>query len=124
VRQAGERHAAGDRWQNSDLVFASKFGGPADPVAFNRAWKALAKDVLGDSVHFVPHGARRTMGTLRAEAMMAQLGRPLTLTEWAQIGDELGHADGRVTMLAYGNPSPEARQTARLANARALPAVY
>jgi integrase len=39
-RQAGARQRAGDRWQDSDLVFTTRWGTPIEPRNFNRSFDA------------------------------------------------------------------------------------
>jgi integrase len=63
--QATERLAAGDRWEDWDLVFARPDGRPINPRRDWAEWKALLKDAgIRDAR---PHDARHTSGTLLLE---------------------------------------------------------
>jgi len=93
VRQAEARMAAGTRWQDCGLIFASEIGTPMDPENFSRSFSRLCQRAgLG---HWHPHDLRHSGASL----MLAQ-GTPLHV-----VSDVLGHASIAITKDVYGHPA-------------------
>ena len=91
VRQAEARMAAGTRWQDCGLIFASEIGTPMDPDNFSHA-RLCERAGLG---HWHPHELRHSGASL----MLAQ-GTPLHV-----VSDVLGHASIAITKDVYGHPA-------------------
>jgi integrase len=87
--QAEDRTRAGEAWQGSSFVLASRYGAPIDPRNFNRSWDAriAAAGVRKITVH----DARRTCATLLAD-----------LDVHPRVAMQImRHADFAVTMEIY-----------------------
>ena len=90
VRQARQRLAAGTRWRDHGLVFASQAGTPLDASHVRRAFKAITKKVgLGEN--WTPRELRHSFVSL-----MSDNGVPLET-----IADLVGHASTAVTEEVY-----------------------
>jgi integrase len=91
VRQLEDRLLAGDRWQDSGLVFASTVGTPLDPRNINRRFqKALERAGLG---HIRLHDLRHSAASL----LISQGVHPRAVME------ALGHSQISLTMNLYGH---------------------
>ena len=105
--QARERLAAGQMWQDTGHVFATEAGGPIDPRADHRAWKALLRSAGVRDARL--HDARHTAATL----MLSQ-GVP------ARVAMEiLGHSQIALTLDTYSHVMPAVARdaTERVASA-------
>jgi integrase len=90
VRQARERLAAGQRWRDHGLVFASQAGTPLDASHVRRAFKAITKKAgLGEN--WTPRELRHSFVSL-----MSDNGVPIET-----IADLVGHASTAVTEEVY-----------------------
>jgi integrase len=90
VRQARERLAAGQRWRDHGLVFASQAGTPLDASHVRRAFKAITKKAgLGEN--WTPRELRHSFVSL-----MSDNGVPLET-----IADLVVHASTAVTEEVY-----------------------
>lgn len=107
-RQAFERQVAGDRWQESGLVFPSTIGTPTDPRNLIRSWHRLQAraDVERRPFHTTRHTA--------ASLLMAE-GVPLKIVQ-----EILGHSLLSTTADLYSHLYPEAFQEAADAMERAF----
>ncbi|GAA3421725.1 tyrosine-type recombinase/integrase [Streptosporangium vulgare] len=63
--QAAERLKAGDRWEDHDLVFATRHGGPIERTEDWKVWKTILKQAGVRDVRV--HDARHTAATLLIE---------------------------------------------------------
>ena len=91
MRQAEAQMAAGTRWRDHGLVFASEIGTPMDPEAFSHSFSRLCQRAgLG---HWHPHELRHSGASL----MLAR-GTPLHV-----VSDVLGHASIAITKDVYGH---------------------
>jgi integrase len=89
-RQGRERLAAGQRWRDHGLVFASQAGTPLDASHVRRAFKAITKKAgLGEN--WTPRELRHSFVSLRSDN-----GVPLET-----IADLVGHASTAVTEEVY-----------------------
>ncbi|PWU46262.1 site-specific integrase [Micromonospora globispora] len=108
ARQAEERLAAGETWQDHGLVFPSEVGTPLDPDNFSHRLSALCKRAgLG---HWHPHELRHSGASL----MLAQ-GTPLHM-----VSEVLGHTSIAITKDVYGHLMEGDRRLAAEAMSRAL----
>jgi integrase len=90
ARQAKERLAAGKRWEDHGLVFASLVGTPLDASHVRRAFKAITKRAgLGEN--WTPRELRHSFVSL-----MSDNGVPIET-----IADLVGHASTAVTEEVY-----------------------
>jgi site-specific recombinase XerD len=90
VRQAKERLAAGKRWQDYSLVFASQVGTPLDASHVRRAFKAITnRAALREN--WTPRELRHSFVSL-----MSDNGVPIET-----IADLVGHASIAVTEEVY-----------------------
>ncbi len=91
ARQAEAQIAAGARWQDHGLIFASEIGTPMDPDHFSHSFSRLCQRAgLG---HWHPHELRHSGALL----MLAQ-GTPLHV-----VSEVLGHASIAITKDVYGH---------------------
>jgi integrase len=95
VRQAEQRLAAGDRWEDFDLVFTSSKGTPIDSRNDRRNWNALLDRAGVRRVR--RHDARHT-----AASMIYQITK-----DPVQVQKTLGHSQVAFTMATYVHHSPE-----------------
>lgn len=98
-RQADERAAAGDTWQETGLVFTSRRGTPIEPDNLRRSWYPL-RERLGLNVRF--HDLRHTTVSL-----LLDLGVPPHV-----VREIVGHSDIGVTMTIYAHASLDERKSA------------
>ena len=98
--QEADRDAAGEVWQETDLVFTTRYGTPVEPRNFNRYFAARC-DSAGVPTITV-HDARRTCATLLVDLDV----HPRVVM---QI---LRHADVSVTMEIYSQASSAATREA------------
>jgi integrase len=90
ARQAKERLAAGSRWQDHGLVFASQAGTPLDASHVRRAFKAITKQAgLGEN--WTPRELRHSFVSIMSDNDV-----PLET-----IADLVGHASTAVTEEIY-----------------------
>lgn len=95
-----QRAAAGEMWQDYDLVFPSLTGGPVDPSRVNQAFHtALHKAGLP---RLRPHDLRHTAATLLLEAGI----HPKVVQEM------LGHSSITLTLDTYSHVTPRLHQEA------------
>lgn len=108
ARQAEERLAAGEAWQDHGLIFPSEVGTPLDPDNFSHWLSALCKRAgLG---HWHPHELRHSGASL----MLAQ-GTPLHV-----VSEVLGHTSIAITKDVYGHLMEGDRRSAAEVMSRAL----
>jgi integrase len=100
VRQATERLAAGPRWQDHGLVFASKIGTPIEPRNLTRHYDALTRHAGLGRRRF--HDLRHTAATL----LLAQG------TEMRVVMDTLGHSAIGTTANLYAHVVPALKRDA------------
>lgn len=66
--QNAERLRAGKQWQDNDLVFTTRTGGPLAQGNFRRSYRAvLAAAGIEDSEHRVPYDMRHTFASHATE---------------------------------------------------------
>ena len=95
VRQAEQRLAAGDRWEDFALVFTSSKGTPIDSRNDRRNWNALLDRAGVRRVR--RHDARHT-----AASIIYQITK-----DPVQVQKTLGHSQVALTMATYVHHSPE-----------------
>lgn len=108
-RQDAQRHAAGGRWVDARLVFASSVGGPIDHRNDTRAFKALLikARIRCDGI-FKPDGSVEVIPRVR----LHDLRHPAATLLLAQgvaarvVMEVLGHSQIGVTMNIYGHVMP------------------
>lgn len=94
VRQARQKQFAGGRWREQELVITNSVGGPLDPSAVTRQYKAALRR---SGVRYIRlHDLRHTSATL---ALLA--GEPIDL-----VSQALGHTDVRMTKSIYAPNVP------------------
>jgi integrase len=91
VRQIEERLLAGDRWQDTGLVFTTRLGTPIEPRNLKRSFDRVIEKAGLD--HTCLHGLRHTA----ASFLLAQ-GVPMRM-----ISDVLGHARTSITSDIYSH---------------------
>ncbi|GII24301.1 tyrosine-type recombinase/integrase [Planosporangium mesophilum] len=100
VRQQRAKATAGNSWQDSGLVFTTRYGTPIEPRNFNRSYdRRIAKAGVRD---ITVHDARRTCGTLLADL---DVHPRVAMTI-------LRHAQFSITMEIYTQVSSEATRAA------------
>ncbi len=107
-RQAFERQAAGERWQEGGFVFTTTIGTPLDPRNVIRQWHALLAVAGVERREF--HATRHT-----AVSVMIAQGVPLKV-----IQEVVGHSLLSTTADTYGHLTPAAFDEAAEAMERAL----
>lgn len=106
VLQAGERTAAGDRWQEHGLVFSSKVGTPLDPSHVRRDFRAALRAVEGlDPDDWTPREMRHSFVSL-----LSDHGIPLE-----EISRLVGHSSTSVTEAVYRKQIRPVLQTGAVA---------
>ncbi|MDQ1361407.1 MAG: hypothetical protein QOJ44_1784 [Acidimicrobiaceae bacterium] len=100
VGQQAERAAAGDQWQDHDLVFATEFGTPVDPHNILRTIQIAAKNagMAAVGVH-----------TLRHSAAVAWLESGVHIKA---VADLLEHSSVAITGDVYGHTSDSTARAA------------
>ena len=91
TRQASAQAAAGDRWENLDLVFASETGTTLDAANVRRGFRRVATTAGLDAAHWTPRELRHSFVSLLSDD-----GVPLE-----QISRLVGHSGTMVTELVY-----------------------
>jgi integrase len=99
VAQDKERLAAGPKWCDEDMIFASTIGTPIEPDNLSRSWYGVRK-VLGEPAHRF-HDMRHTCVSL----LLAE-GAPPHVVQ--QI---VGHSAIDVTMTIYAHASLDEKRT-------------
>jgi integrase len=103
LRQAEREEAkikAVKTWQESDLVFTTRYGTPVEPRNFNRSWDArIAKAGIRK---ITVHDGRRTCATLLVDLDVHP----------RQVMQILRHAEFSVTMEIYAQSSSKATRDA------------
>jgi integrase len=108
ARQAAERLALGEAWQDSGFVFTSSVGTPMDPRNVHREFRGICRGAeLGD---WHPHELRHSAASL----MLAQ-GVKLQV-----VSEVLGHSSIRMTADVYGHILAPDRKAASEAMGAAL----
>jgi len=93
-RQAEARLAVGDRWVDHDLVITNTVGGPFDPSAVARSFKAA---LVRHGIRVIRlHDLRHSAATIALEA-----GEPID-----EVSQALGHTDVRMTKSIYASKVP------------------
>ena len=95
ARQLEERIAAGDAWDDADLVFCDPLGGPLHPDRFTRAFGSAARRAGVKQIRL--HDLRHTWATLALQAGI----HPKVVSE------RLGHATTGITLDIYSHVQPE-----------------
>ncbi|MCA1671003.1 MAG: tyrosine-type recombinase/integrase [Actinobacteria bacterium] len=91
-QQDRDRVAAGSRWQEHGLVFASRVGGPFDPSHVRREFRRAIQHAAGlDAVEWTPRELRYSFVSLLSDS-----GVPLE-----EISRLVGHSGTAVTELVY-----------------------
>ncbi|MFP5254868.1 MAG: tyrosine-type recombinase/integrase [Acidimicrobiia bacterium] len=90
--QQRERRAAGERWQDLDLVFATKVGTPMSPSNLRRDLARLT--ITAGLGRWSPNELRHSAASLLSASAV-----PLE-----QIADVLGHTDTRMLLKHYRHP--------------------
>jgi integrase len=98
--QAGNRLAAGTRWTDHGLVFASTIGTPLEPRNVDRSWHAVRANL--DLDHIRLHDLRHACATF----LLASGASPRTVMK------TLGHSQISLTMNTYAHVLPEIERTA------------
>jgi integrase len=99
-RQARDRAVAGDRWQNTGLVFTSTIGTALEPRNVTRDFHTLLEAAKLPRVRF--HDLRHTAATL----LLAQGVDPRTIME------TLGHSQISLTLDTYSHVLPKLQKQA------------
>ncbi len=100
ARQADERLAAGDCWQESGLVFTTKVGTPVDPRNLLRSFARLLEHAGLPHIRF--HDLRHSCASfLAAEGVPARVTMEI-----------LGHSDIRLTQNIYTHVFDESKREA------------
>ncbi|MGA8296726.1 MAG: tyrosine-type recombinase/integrase [Acidimicrobiales bacterium] len=108
TRQATERLALGDAWQDTGLVFTNEIGAPLDPSNFRRTFDRVA--VKAGLAGWHPHELRHSCASI----LLAQ-GVPLEV-----VSRVLGHSSIRITADVYGHILDPQREKAAEAMSAAL----
>ncbi len=107
-RQAKERLAAGELWEDQGLVFGSTIGTPMEPRNVNRRCEQL-RDAAGLGwLHL--HDLRHAFATFLLDQG----------EEWRTVMELLGHSTIRLTADTYGHVLPARARQAASAIDRAL----
>jgi integrase len=93
--QHAERKAAGEKWQDHDLIFANRLGGPIHPRNLLRDFKQLLQYAELPEIRF--HDLRHT-----AASLMLNDGTPPIV-----VSKRLGHAKASITLDVYGHLIPD-----------------
>ncbi len=93
-RQQAERVAAGDKWNEHDLIFTTSLGGPIHPRNLLRDFKKLLQTAGLPDISF--HDLRHT-----AASLMLNNGIPPIV-----VSRKLGHARASITLDVYGHLIP------------------
>jgi integrase len=99
-QQKSERGAAGDHWQEANLIFPSTLGTPMDPRNLLRDFKELLKVAGLPTIRF--HDLRHTAATL-----MLRQGVHVKVVQ-----ERLGHASITLTLDTYSHVTPSMQDDA------------
>lgn len=99
-KQAAVRLAAGERWQDHDLVFPSNIGTPMDPDNINRTWHKIRAAAGLDWLRL--HDLRHACATF----LLVSGASPRTVMKL------LGHSQIGLTMNTYAHVLPEIERAA------------
>jgi integrase len=107
ARQDEERAAAGDRWEDTGFVFATRDGRPTSPYSLTKYWHDIRSAAGLGRLRF--HDLRHT-----AVSLLLALGVPPHV-----VREIVGHSDIKVTMTVYahGNLGEKAAALTQLGNA-------
>ncbi len=97
-KQYLEMQAAGDEWQDNDIIFPSSIGTPFIRDNLRKRFKRLLKDAGLPEIRF--HDLRHTAATL-----MLNNGVPVIV-----VSCRLGHANPSITLNVYGHLIPQKQQ--------------
>ena len=100
VHQHEERLAAGDQWQEHNLIFANQYGRPIDHRNLIRDFERILKDAGLPDIRF--HDLRHT-----AASLMVKHNVPLNI-----ISKRLGHARVSITLDIYSHTVPGMQEEA------------
>ncbi|GAB3654741.1 site-specific integrase [Actinocorallia lasiicapitis] len=100
ARQDGERRAAGQQWQEQDLVFCKPDGRPIDGYQVNRLFTDLCAFAHVRRIRF--HDLRHTCATLLLEQGV----------DLVTIKELLGHAQIHITANVYAHVRPRLQRSA------------
>ena len=100
TKQLEERMAAGENWQDHDMVFTSSIGTPLEPRNLNRHFDQLLKDAE------LPHIRLHDLRHFCASLLLAQ-GVPLKT-----ISEILGHSQISTTADIYAHLTEETKREA------------
>ncbi|GGQ15753.1 hypothetical protein GCM10010249_38040 [Streptomyces roseolilacinus] len=100
LRQAMQRDAAGQQWQDSDYVFTTRTGRTVEPMNLSRSFQRIAEAAGLPRIRL--HDARHGCATLLFAA-----GVPARV-----VMEILGHSQIAVTMNIYTHVSDERRREA------------
>ena len=90
--QAAERLAAGRNWQDNDLVFATRTGGPLDHGNIGRAFKGICERAgVSDWDRRVPYEMRHTYASIVHDSGMPA----------EEVAQQLGHSRTAVFEMVY-----------------------
>jgi integrase len=90
--QATERLAAGEAWEDNDLVFCTKVGRPLSQGNVRRAFKAICKAAgIEDAENRVPYEMRHTYASLVSDSGVAA----------EEVAQQLGHSRTAVFEQVY-----------------------
>ena len=89
-RQDQDRHAAGERWDDQDLVFATRTGAPLDAANVRREFRAACQ-AAGIGPGWTPRELRHSFVSL-----MSTTGVPIE-----EIARLAGHTSTRTTEIVY-----------------------
>ena len=106
ARQLEGRIAAGDVWNDADLVFCDQLGGALHPDRFTRAFGSAARRAGVKQIRL--HDLRHTWATLALQAGV----HPKVVSE------RLGHASTGITLDIYSHVQPELDASAATTVAR------
>jgi integrase len=98
--QAAERLAAGESWQNHDLIFTSRVGTPFDPDNLERSWYKIRAQAGLEWLRI--HDLRHACATF----LLASGASPRTVMK------VLGHSQIGLTMNTYAHVLPEIERDA------------
>lgn len=90
--QAAERPAAGDQWEDNDLVFCTRLGRPLDRGNVGRVFKTICEKAgIGDAKKRVPYEMRHSYASIVHDS-----GVPAE-----EVAQQLGHSRTQVFELVY-----------------------
>ena len=112
--QAAARERAGDRWQDSDLVFTTRWGTPIEPRNFNRSFDARCAKAGVPRIRV--HDTRRTCASLLAALdvhpgvamrILRHAKIAMTMEAYTQVPDEITRAALKKLGDSLGGPLPQ-----------------